>query len=85
MNNWGEDHGVIVKIGCSFMKIFIKISKLDKDTSGWKHIYIYNRHRWWLNYLFTILGIYTLYKIGKWIYPKLKMKKLKFKNKFYRK
>jgi len=85
MNNWGEDHGVIVKIGCSFMKIFIKISKLDKDTSGWKHIYIYNRHRWWLNYLFTILGIYTLYKIGKWIYPKLKKKKLKFKNKFYRK
>jgi len=85
MNNWGEDHGIVVKIGCSFMKIFIKMSKLDKDTSGWKHIYVYNRHRWWLNYLYTILGIYILYKIANLMYPKLKMKKLKFKNKFYRK
>ena len=85
MNNWGKNHGFVIKFGCSVMKIFIKISKLDKDTSGWKHIYTYNRHRWWLNYLFILLGIHVLFKIGKWIYPKLKMKKLKFKNKFYRK
>ena len=85
MNNWGKNHGFVIKFGCSVMKIFIKISKLDKDTSGWKHIYIYNRHRWWLNYLYTILGIYILYNIANLVYPKLKIKKLKFKNKFYRK
>ena len=79
MNNWGEDHKILVKFGCSFMKIFIRVVKLDKDTSGWKHIYIYNRHRWWLNYLFIILGLYTLNKIGNWIYPKLKMKIKKLK------
>jgi hypothetical protein len=85
MNNWGEDHGIIVKVGCSFMKVFITISKLDKDASGWKHIYVYNRHRWWLNYLYIIIGIYGLYNIGILVYPKMKMRKLKFKNKIYRK
>ena len=83
MNNWGKNHGFVIKFGCSVMKIFIKVSKLDKDTAGWKHIYTYNRHRWWLNYLYTISGIYILYKIVNRVYPK--MKKLKFKNKFYRK
>ena len=79
MKNWGKDHGIVVKFGCSLTKIFIKIVRLDKDTSGWKYIYVCNRYRWYLNYLFIILGLYTLYKIGNWIYPKLKMKKTKFK------
>tara|TARA_B100001564_G_scaffold359205_1_gene380106 strand:+ start:3491 stop:4366 length:876 start_codon:yes stop_codon:yes gene_type:complete len=82
-SNWGQNHGIVVKIGCSFLNLFIMIFKLDKDTTGWKHIYIYNRHRWWLNYLFILLGIHFLYKIAIRVYPKLKMKmktqKLKFK------
>ena len=79
MNNWGEDHEIIIKIGCSFMKIFIRVVKLENATSGWKYIYVCNRYRRYLNYILIILGLYTLYKIANLVYPKLKMKKTKFK------
>jgi hypothetical protein len=84
MNNWGGT-SVVNCFAAAAGRVFIKIYKLDKDSSGWKHIYIYNRHQWWLNYLYIIIGIYGLYNIGILVYPKMKMRKLKFKNKIYRK
>lgn len=79
MKNWGNGHGIVVKLGCSLTKVFIKIVRLDEDTSGWEYIYVCNRYRWYLNYILIILGLYILYKIANLVYPKLKIKKTKFK------
>ncbi len=67
------------------MKMFIICTKLDTDPMGWEQIYMYNRSRWWLEYLLVLLGIYSLFKIGNWAYPKMNMRKMKFRNKIYRK
>ena len=89
-SNWGKGIGfgkVMGYICIQPMKVFLLLTKLDKNTSGWKHIYRYNHYKLYIDYFIGILGIYALYKIGNWAYPKLKMKmkKLKFKNKIYRK
>tara|TARA_B100000927_G_scaffold178285_1_gene143604 strand:+ start:994 stop:1890 length:897 start_codon:yes stop_codon:yes gene_type:complete len=89
-SNWGKGNGfgkIVGYITIQPMKAFLLITKLDKETSGWKHIYRYNHYKLYIDYLFTFLGIYILYKIGIWAYPKLKtkMKKLKYKNKIYKK
>ena len=87
-SNWGKGSGfgkVIGYISIQPMKVFLLLTKLDKDTSGWKHIYRYNHYKLYIKYFIGILGIYALCKIGNWAYPKLKMKmkmkmkKLKFK------
>lgn len=84
MKSWGADHGVGVKIGCSMMKMFIIGTKLDTDPRGWEQIYMYNRSRWWLEYLYILLAIYLLTKAAKYVYnAHPKMRKMKFKN--YRK
>lgn len=87
--NWGKNNsssfnsGVIGSIGTKPMKLLLLLCRLDRDIHGWKYIYIHNKYGWLLNYLFIILGIHILFKIYNWVYPK--MKKLKFKNKIYRK
>jgi len=85
MKSWGADHGVRVNNGIYVMKMFIICTKLDTDPMGWEQIYMYNRSRWWLEYLLVLLGIYSLFKIGNWAYPKMNMRKMKFRNKIYRK
>ena len=87
-SNWGKGNSfgkVVGYISTQPMKVFLLMTKLDKETSGWKHIYRYNHYKLYVDYLFTFLGIYSLYKMANWVYSKIKMKKIKFKNKFYRK
>ena len=82
-SNWGKGSSFGSTIGflqTQPMKIFLILVKLDKDTSGWKYIYGYNHIKIYIDYLFTLLGIYILFRIGNWAYPKMK-----FKNKIYRK
>lgn len=88
--NWGKN-SIIGSLTAKPMKALVIITDLDKDTTGWKHIYRYNHFKLFIDYAIVSLGIYTLFKIVKWIYPMMKMLKsksklkLKFKNKFYRK
>ena len=82
-SNWGKGSSFGYNIGflqTQPMKIFLILCKLDKDTSGWKYIYGYNHIKIYIDYLSLLLGIYILFKIGNWAYPKMK-----FRNKFYRK
>lgn len=86
--NWGKGGSFGKTVGyitVQPMKVFLLLTNLDKETSGWKHIYRYNHCKIYIDYLIGFLGMYTLYNIAIWAYPKLKNKKLKFKNKFYRK
>ena len=84
MKKWGAEHGIGVKIGCSMMKIFIIVAKLDKDPAGWEQLYMYNRSVWWLEYLYLSLVVYLLIKTSKYLYNVYpKMLKMKFRN--YRK
>ena len=89
-SNWGKGSNFGYSVGflqTQPMKIFLMLCKLDTDTSGWKYIYGYNHIKIYIDYLSVLFGIYILFKIGNWAYPKMKMKmkipKFKFRN--YRK
>lgn len=87
-SNWGKgsNSGYNIEfLKTQPMKIFLILCKLDKDTSGWKYIYGYNHIKIYIDYLLVLLGIYSLFKIGNWAYPKMNMRKMKFRNKIYRK
>ena len=80
--NWGKNSGsfgsVIGSISTKPMKALIIITELDKDTSGWKYIYRYNRCKIYIEYLFVIGGLYLILKLITWArkkYP-IKMKKI---------
>tara|TARA_B100000902_G_scaffold317507_1_gene309139 strand:- start:5994 stop:6905 length:912 start_codon:yes stop_codon:yes gene_type:complete len=93
--NWGKNSGsfgsVIGSMSTKPMKALIVITELDKDTTGWKYIYRYNRCKLYIDYLFIIIGIYLIIKGITWArqkYPTMKMKmkkipKLRLRN--YRK